>query len=67
MLDNAINSLPENQKSALILCKFEELSYQETAEIMGLSLSSVESLIFRAKKNLQQKFVKIYSDKSVKH
>ncbi len=50
LLDNAIDSLPENQKTALILCKFEELSYLETAEIMGLSLSSVESLIFRAKK-----------------
>jgi len=60
LLENAINTLPENQKTALILSKYEDLSYKEIAEIMGLSVSSVESLIFRAKKNLQQKLVNYY-------
>ncbi len=59
-LEIAIDSLPENQRSAFILNKFDDKSYKEVADIMGLSLSSVESLLFRAKKNLQQKLLECY-------
>jgi RNA polymerase sigma-70 factor (ECF subfamily) len=55
ILNKAIQSLPENQKIAFILCKYEELSYKEIAEIMNISLSSIESLIHRAKLNLQKR------------
>ncbi|MCB0761783.1 MAG: sigma-70 family RNA polymerase sigma factor [Flavobacteriales bacterium] len=54
MLHRAIDSLPENQKTALILFNFEGLSYQEIAGVMDTSVSSVESLIFRSKKNLKE-------------
>ncbi len=54
ILEKAINSLPENQKTAFILSKYEELSYKEITEIMNLSLASVESLLQRAKKKLQK-------------
>lgn len=54
ILRQAINKLPENQKIAIILNKYQELSYKEVADIMGVSLSSVESLIFRSKINLQK-------------
>ena len=64
ILDSAINSLPRNQKVAFILNKYEELSYKEITEIMNLSLSSVESLIFRAKMNLQKKLVNYFSEYS---
>lgn len=50
----AIDKLPENQKTAFVLSKMEDLSYDEIAEIMKTSLSSVESLMFRAKQNLQK-------------
>lgn len=50
----AIDNLPENQKTAFILCKLEDLSYAEIAEVMKVSNSSVESLLFRAKQNLQK-------------
>jgi RNA polymerase sigma factor (sigma-70 family) len=53
ILFGAIDLLPENQKVAFILNKVECLSYQETAEVMEISVSSVESLIFRAKQRLQ--------------
>ncbi|MDX9846455.1 MAG: sigma-70 family RNA polymerase sigma factor [Tenuifilaceae bacterium] len=53
MLKQAINALPENQRIAFILSKYQELSYKEIADVMGVSLSSVESLLFRAKSNLQ--------------
>lgn len=50
----AINQLPKQQKTAFTLHKVEHLSYKEIAEVMELSLSAVESLIFRARQNLQQ-------------
>ena len=53
ILLKAIDKLPENQKTAFTLHKVEGLSYQEVAEVMEASLSSVESLLFRAKSNLQ--------------
>lgn len=55
LLHWAIDSLPENQRKAIILNKYEDLSYKEVADIMNLSLSAVESLIFRAKTNLEKK------------
>lgn len=54
MLKSAINALPENQRIAFILSKYHELSYKEIGEIMDTSLSSVESLLFRARQNLQK-------------
>jgi RNA polymerase sigma-70 factor (ECF subfamily) len=60
ILHEAIASLPQNQKIAFTLSKYEELSYQEISEVMELSISSVESLLFRAKKNLQKKLYKCY-------
>lgn len=52
---SAINSLSENQKTVLILHKIEQLPQQRVAEIMGLSPKAVESLVQRAKSNLQKK------------
>jgi RNA polymerase sigma-70 factor (ECF subfamily) len=63
ILHEAINSLPENQKVAFTLSKYEDLSYQEISDVMDLSVSSVESLLFRAKKGLQKKLFKCYKKK----
>ncbi|HBB90229.1 MAG: hypothetical protein A2X22_13940 [Bacteroidetes bacterium GWF2_49_14] len=60
ILHDALESLPERQRTALALAEFDELSYKEISEVMELSLSSVESLIFRAKKNLQKKLWHCY-------
>lgn len=49
----AIDRLPENQKTAFVLSKLEELSYSEIAEIMQLSVPAIESLLFRAKQKLK--------------
>jgi RNA polymerase sigma-70 factor (ECF subfamily) len=57
ILQKAIDSLPEKQRAAFVLHKYEGLSYQEIAEILQHSLSSVESFIHRAKLNLQKKLV----------
>ncbi len=63
ILHEAINSLPEKQKVAFTLSKYEDLSYQEISEVMDLSISSVESLLFRAKQNLQKKLHACYKKK----
>lgn len=47
--------LPENQRQAVVLCLINELSYQEAAGIMGVSVSSVTNLIYRARKTLREK------------
>lgn len=52
-LFKAIDKLPANQKTAFVLNKVEELSYREISEIMDSSESAVDSLLQRAKKNLQ--------------
>ena len=51
-LRTAIGHLKSEQRTALVLYSFEDFSYQEIADVMQCSLSKVESLIFRAKKNL---------------
>ena len=52
-LFNAINQLPEAQRVVFTLHKLDGLSYKEVSEITGKSISSIESLLFRAKKNLK--------------
>ena len=55
-LREGLCQIPERQRLALTLKLFEELSYEEIAEIMGCSRSSVESLIFRARRSLSAIF-----------
>ena len=52
LVQQAIQRLPERQKTALILSRYENLSYQEIATVMETNLSAVESLLHRAKNNL---------------
>lgn len=52
---NLINELPDNQKTVIILSKIEQHSQIQIAEIMEISVKAVESLMYRAKNNLQKK------------
>ena len=54
VLDFALKMLPDNQKTAIVLSKYEGFSNTEIAKIMDLSLSAVEALMHRAKKNLHK-------------
>ena len=56
-ISHALQSLPENQRMALILKRYDNLSYLEIAKIMECSVSAVESLLVRAKRNLQEKLL----------
>ncbi len=58
----AINNLPEAQRVAFTLNKVDGKSYREVSAIIEKSLSSVESLLFRAKKNLQKTLENYYKN-----
>jgi len=49
-----MKKLPASQHKAWVLSELENLSYKEISEVMELSLSSVESLLFRARQNLKK-------------
>ena len=61
LLQSALNSLPDSQKAAFLLSKQDGYSNQEIADILKTSLSAVESLLHRAKKNLHDKLYAYYS------
>jgi RNA polymerase sigma-70 factor (ECF subfamily) len=63
VLFGAIAELPENQRIAFTLNKVEGLSYQEVSEVMKTSVSSVESLMHRAKNNLKKKLEDYYNSR----
>ena len=54
-VQNALNDLPENQRIAIVLSKYDDLSQKEIAEIINTTEGAVESLIQRAKSNLREK------------
>lgn len=53
LVRQAINSLPEKQRSALILREYEQMDYNEIASILDLTVSSVKSLLFRARQSIR--------------
>lgn len=52
LVEQALGDLPERQRTALLLKCEEQMSYEQIASVMDTSVSSVESLIFRARKKL---------------
>ncbi len=62
VLFEVINTLTDNQKTAFLLSKLDGLSNPEIAEIMQLSISSVESLVFRAKGTLQERLAEKFKE-----
>lgn len=56
----AIYNLPEKQRRVFILSFYLDLSYKEIAEITQYSISSIESLLFRARKNLKSDLQSYY-------
>lgn len=57
-IDAAIESLPENQRLAVVLRRYENLPYEEIADILATSVPSVKSLLFRARTTLRESLAK---------
>jgi RNA polymerase sigma-70 factor, ECF subfamily len=54
-IEEALAELPENQRSAILLCRQDDLSYEEIARILRCSLSATKSLIHRGRETLKEK------------
>jgi len=54
-IQEALRELPENQRTAILLCRQDELSYEDIAKVLGTSLSATKSLIHRGRETLKQK------------
>jgi RNA polymerase sigma-70 factor (ECF subfamily) len=54
-IGEAIAALPEAQRMAVILCRFQGLAYEEIAEVLGCSVPAVKSLLHRARVTLKQR------------
>jgi len=54
-VEQALAELPEPQRTAILLCRGDEMSYEEIAEVVGCTLSATKSLIHRGREALKQK------------
>ena len=54
-IEEALAELPEKQRTAILLCRQDELSYEEIAAVLGCSLSATKSLIHRGRETLKEK------------
>lgn len=54
-INEALDELPENQRTAIILCRQDELSYEDIAKVLKTSVSATKSLIHRGRESLKQK------------
>jgi RNA polymerase sigma-70 factor (ECF subfamily) len=64
-VQKALDSLPEKQRTAIVLSKYDGLSQKEIAEIMNATEGAVEALLQRAKTNLREKL--LANDKKIKY
>lgn len=62
-IDEAITALPEKQRLAVVLRRYQNLPYEEIAEVLGLTVSAVKSQLFRARGTLRQSLAS-YLDQS---
>jgi RNA polymerase sigma-70 factor (ECF subfamily) len=57
-IQEAINQLPESQRLAIILRRYEEMPYEDIAKVMGTSVPAVKSILFRARAELRENLEK---------
>lgn len=62
VVKEALDSLPVNQKMTVVLYRYDRLSYEEIAEVIGCSVKAVKSLLHRAKINLKEKLAEYVRD-----
>jgi RNA polymerase sigma-70 factor (ECF subfamily) len=54
-IEAALAELPEKQRTAILMCRGDEFSYEDIAEVLGCSVSATKSLIHRGRETLKQK------------
>lgn len=61
-VDEAIAALPEKQRLAVVLRRYEQMPYEEIAEVLELSVSAVKSQLFRARTALRESLQRFLND-----
>jgi RNA polymerase sigma-70 factor (ECF subfamily) len=59
---DVLETLPEIFKTVLVLREFEDLSYQEIADVLGISIGTVESRLFRARARFKDKLLQMHPE-----
>jgi len=59
----AVEALPEKQRAAVLLHKYEEMDYREIARVLGCSESALKSLLFRAYETLRVQLAPLLSER----
>lgn len=59
---SVLDSLPEIFRTVLIMREFENMAYQEIADVLGISIGTVESRIFRARARFKERLLQLYPD-----
>ncbi len=62
MIRRAVEALPENQRAAVILHKYQDVDYRQIARILGVSESAVKSLLFRAYESLRGRLQPLWKE-----
>lgn len=62
LVQDAVAELPDNQRRALLLSRFDGLGYEEIGQVMDLSLQAVKSLLWRARENLRARLAPILGE-----
>lgn len=57
-IERAIHELPEAQRMAVVMRRYQDVSYEEIAEVLDLTVPAVKSLLFRARTDLREKLRK---------
>ena len=61
-VQEVLAELPEIFRSVLVLREFEELPYQEIADVLGISIGTVESRLFRARAKFRDKLLSLHPE-----
>jgi RNA polymerase sigma-70 factor (ECF subfamily) len=61
-IERSIQELPEAQRLAVIMRRYQDVSYEEIGEVLDLTVPAVKSLLFRARTDLRMKLKKYLGD-----
>ena len=65
LLRKALDNLPEEKRELLLLSRFQNLRYEEIARILGCEIGTVKVRVYRALKELREKFCDLRGEKVV--
>jgi RNA polymerase sigma-70 factor (ECF subfamily) len=63
LLHQALNNLTDDKREVLLLSRFQNLKYEEIAEMLGCAVGTVKARVHRAIKDLRQNFLELSSEK----